>query len=100
MLGRQLPYAKVPFFYSDQYDLGLEYRGFAPTWDQVVYRGDKDRRELIVFWLDHGLVVAGMNVNVWDSGDKIAALVSPPRRVDPKALADPSVDLASLAVGS
>jgi 3-phenylpropionate/trans-cinnamate dioxygenase ferredoxin reductase subunit len=100
MLGRQLPYAKVPFFYSDQYDLGLEYRGFVPTWDQVVYRGDKDRRELIVFWLDHGLVVAGMNVNVWGSGDKIAALVFPPRRVDPKALADPSVDLASLAVGS
>jgi 3-phenylpropionate/trans-cinnamate dioxygenase ferredoxin reductase subunit len=96
MLGRQLPYVKVPFFYSDQYDLGLEYRGSAPTWDQVVYRGDKDSRELIVFWLDHGRVMAGMNVNVWDSGDKIAALVFPPRPVDPKALADVSVDLASL----
>jgi 3-phenylpropionate/trans-cinnamate dioxygenase ferredoxin reductase subunit len=97
MLGRQLPYAKVPFFYSDQYDLGLEYRGFAPTWDQVVYRGDKDRRELIVFWLDHGRAMAGMNVNVWDFGDEIAALVFPPRPIDPGALADPSVDLASLA---
>jgi 3-phenylpropionate/trans-cinnamate dioxygenase ferredoxin reductase subunit len=97
MLGSQLPYVKVPFFYSDQYDLGLEYRGFAPNWDQVVYRGDKDRRELIVFWLDHDHVVAGMNVNIWGSGDEITALVFPPRRVDPKALADPSVDLASLA---
>lgn len=98
MLGRQVPYTKMPFFYSDQYDLGMEYRGFAPSWDQVVYRGDKDRREVIVFWLDRGRVLAGMNVNIWDAGDQISALVSSKREVDPEALADPSVDLGSLLV--
>jgi hypothetical protein len=60
----------------------------------VVYRGDRDQRELIVFWLDHGRVVAGMNVNVWDVADQIAALVSSKRVVDPHQLADVSVDLS------
>lgn len=94
MLGQGLSYRKIPYFFSDQYELGMEYHGFAATWDQVVYRGDRDQRELIVFWLDHGRVVAGMNVNVWDVADQIAALVSSKRVVDPHQLADVSVDLS------
>jgi 3-phenylpropionate/trans-cinnamate dioxygenase ferredoxin reductase subunit len=97
MLGQNLPYEKVPYFYSDQYDLGMEYSGFATTWDEIVYRGDRAGREVIVFWLDKGRVVAGMNVNIWDVHDQIAALVRSRRHVDPKKLADPTVDLASLA---
>ena len=69
MLGQNVAYERIPYFFSDQYDLGMEYNGFAANWDQVVYLGDRKRRELIVFWLDHGRVVAGMNVNVWDVGD-------------------------------
>jgi 3-phenylpropionate/trans-cinnamate dioxygenase ferredoxin reductase subunit len=95
MLGRNLNYEKIPYFFSDQYDLGLEYRGFAPTWDQVVYRGNLEGRELIVFWLDHGRVIAGMNVNVWDVGDQIAALVTCDHVVDPQRLADVSVELSA-----
>jgi 3-phenylpropionate/trans-cinnamate dioxygenase ferredoxin reductase component len=97
MLGRRLPYDRVPYFFSDQYNLGMEYSGFAPTWDRIVYRGDPQTNEMIVFWLDHDRVVAGMNVNVWDVSDQIAALVRSMRDVDPLRLADPSVDLASLA---
>ena len=96
MLGRKDAYDKIPYFFSDQYDLGLEYNGFAEHWDQIVFRGDIDEREVIVFWLDQGLVVAGMNVNVWDVSDQVAALVAAKRRVDPDVLRDPSVDLASL----
>ncbi len=96
MLGQRVAYAKVPYFFSDQYDLGMEYSGFATSWDQVVYRGDKERREVIVFWLDKGTVVAGMNVNVWDVTDDIAALVETRRPVDPGRLADPSVELSAL----
>ncbi len=96
MLGQGVAYEKVPYFFSDQYDLGMEYNGFAPSWDQVVYRGDKSRREVIVFWLDKGKVVAGMNVNVWDVADDIAELVRAKENVDPARLADPSVELTAL----
>ncbi len=96
MLGRQVPYTKIPYFFSDQYDLGMEYSGLATRWDRVVYRGDKEGREVIVFWLDQDRVVAGMNVNVWDVADDIAALVRSKRTIDPGRLADPSVELAAL----
>jgi 3-phenylpropionate/trans-cinnamate dioxygenase ferredoxin reductase subunit len=96
MLGQKAAYQKVPYFFSDQYDLGMEYSGLATQWDEIVYRGDKEGREVIVFWLDEGRVAAGMNVNVWDVADDIAALVASRRAVDPQALADPAVDLATL----
>jgi 3-phenylpropionate/trans-cinnamate dioxygenase ferredoxin reductase subunit len=97
MLGQDVEYRKIPYFFSDQYDLGMEYSGLARRWDQIVYRGDRDKGEMIVFWLDHDRVAAGMNVNVWDVADDIAKLVNSKRTVDPEALADPSVELASLA---
>ena len=96
MLGQEVAYRKIPYFFSDQYDLGMEYNGYAAHWDQVVYRGDRERREVIVFWLDAGVPVAGMNVNVWDVSDPIAALVAAKRPVDPARLSDPDIDLASL----
>lgn len=96
MLGQGVAYRKVPYFFSDQYDLGMEYSGFATRWDTVVYRGNKEDREVIVFWLDQGRVVAGMNVNVWDVADDIAALVEAKKLVDPGRLADVSVELSAL----
>ncbi|HXQ90886.1 MAG TPA: FAD-dependent oxidoreductase, partial [Acidimicrobiales bacterium] len=96
MLGQQVAYRKIPYFFSDQYDLGMEYSGFATSWDQIVYRGNVEDREVVVFWLDHGTVVAGMNVNVWDVNDDIAALVERAGRVNSERLADASVPLGSL----
>jgi 3-phenylpropionate/trans-cinnamate dioxygenase ferredoxin reductase subunit len=96
MLDQGVTYEKVPYFFSDQYDLGLEYSGYAAKWDEIVYRGDRDNREVIVFWLDHGRVAAGMNINVWDVSDAIANLVASRQPVDARQLADPDVDLASL----
>jgi 3-phenylpropionate/trans-cinnamate dioxygenase ferredoxin reductase component len=96
MLGQDVEYQKIPYFFSDQYDLGMEYNGFAAHWDQVVYRGDPENREVIVFWLEAGVPVAGMNVNVWEVSDPIAALVAAKRQVDPARLGDPDLDLASL----
>jgi 3-phenylpropionate/trans-cinnamate dioxygenase ferredoxin reductase subunit len=97
MLGRRIPYEQVPYFYSDQYDVGMEYSGYAPGWDQVVFRGDPAGREFIAFWLAGGQVVAGMNVNVWDVADSIAALVAAGGQVDLSRLLDPDVELATLA---
>ena len=100
MLGIATPYEKVPYFYSDQYDLDMEYRGWAPTYDRVVFRGDPAGGEFIAFWLRDGVVAAAMNANVWDQGDAIEALLAARRGVDPAALADRGTDLAGLAGGN
>ncbi|MEU5688754.1 FAD-dependent oxidoreductase [Streptomyces venezuelae] len=98
MLGQDVSYDRVPYFFSDQYDVGLEYSGWAPpgTYDQVVVRGDAGKREFIAFWLRDGQVLAGMNVNVWDVTDPIQQLIRKGARPDSNALADPSTPLASL----
>jgi 3-phenylpropionate/trans-cinnamate dioxygenase ferredoxin reductase subunit len=97
MLGTGEPYERVPYFFSDQYDLGMEYSGYARSWDRVVFRGDPASREFIAFWLKGKRVVAGMNVNVWDVTDTIQALVRSGADIDPSALADSGTDLAELA---
>lgn len=96
MLGSGQPYERVPYFFSDQYDLGMEYSGYAPSWDEVVFRGDPEAGEFICFWLKGGRVLAGMNVNVWDVTDEIQALVRSGQHVDPAALVDEGTDLAEL----
>jgi 3-phenylpropionate/trans-cinnamate dioxygenase ferredoxin reductase component len=95
MLGQDVGYDRVPYFYTDQYDLGMEYAGYVEPggYDQVVFRGDLERREFIAFWLGGGRVLAGMNVNVWDVSDTIQALVRSGRTVDTGKLADPGVPL-------
>ncbi len=97
MLGQDTAYAKLPYFYSDQYDFGMEYNGYAAGWDRVVLRGDPAGREFLAFWLKDGRALAGMNANVWDQGDGIKALVRGGATVDADRLADPSVPLADLA---
>ncbi|MFG2558048.1 NAD(P)/FAD-dependent oxidoreductase [Streptomyces sp. NPDC048496] len=98
MLGQDVSYDRLPYFFSDQYDLGLEYSGWAPpgSYDQVVIRGDAGKREFIAFWLKDRRVLAGMNVNVWDVTETVQELIKAGRPVDADALADPSVPLDSL----
>ncbi|GAA3272511.1 FAD-dependent oxidoreductase [Dactylosporangium vinaceum] len=106
LLGQEVVYDRVPYFYSDQYDLGMEYSGHAPkdTYDRVVFRGDpsvKDGKapEFIAFWLQDGRVLAGLNANIWDVTDPIQALIRAGYNgttVDPAKLADPDVPLDRL----
>ncbi|MEU9304467.1 FAD-dependent oxidoreductase [Streptomyces sp. NPDC048269] len=98
MLGRDVAYDRVPYFFTDQYDLGMEYTGYVEPggYDQVVFRGRRDTREFIAFWLSGGRVLAGMNVNVWDVTDPIRALVTSGRAVDASELADVDVPLPQL----
>ncbi|MFJ8075053.1 NAD(P)/FAD-dependent oxidoreductase [Streptomyces sp. NPDC096176] len=99
MLGQDISYDRVPYFFSDQYDLGMEYSGWAPpgSYDQVVLRGDVGKREFIAFWLKDRRVLAGMNVNVWDVTAPIQQLVRSGAPVDLQALGNPSVPLTDLA---
>lgn len=100
MLGRPAEYVRMPYFFTDQYDLGMEYVGHAPHggYSRVVTRGDVDKREFLAFWLDSAnKVLAGMNVNIWDAGDAIKELVASSRPVDPERLADPEIPLAEVS---
>jgi 3-phenylpropionate/trans-cinnamate dioxygenase ferredoxin reductase subunit len=105
MLGQDVTYDRVPYFFTDQYDLGMEYSGWvAPGgYERVVFRGDPTLvggkvPEYLAFWLDpDSRVLAGMNVNIWDQTDHIRALVNAGRPVDQARLADPGVPLADLA---
>jgi 3-phenylpropionate/trans-cinnamate dioxygenase ferredoxin reductase subunit len=98
MLGQDVVYDRVPYFFTDQYDLGMEYTGHAEpgSYDRVVFRGDVASGEYIAFWLADGRVLAGMNVNVWDVAEDIARIVRSGARVDPARLADPGVPLTDL----
>jgi len=101
MLGLSTVYDRLPYFYSDQYTLGMEYAGYAGPgdYDQVVFRGDPATGEFLAFWLDSGRVVAGMNANIWDVQDQIQALVRAGfagQAVDAAKLADPSLPLGDL----
>jgi 3-phenylpropionate/trans-cinnamate dioxygenase ferredoxin reductase subunit len=100
MLGKDEPYERIPYFFSDQYDVGMEYAGYAPSYDEVVFRGDVDGREFIAFWLQGGRVLAGMNVNVWDVTDDIQALIRSRAEVDAGSLRDPEVPLGDLVAAS
>ena len=80
MLGEQVSYDRIPYFFSDQYDVGMEYSGYATSWDEVVFRGDRAGGEFIAFWLQERRVVGGMNVNVWDVNQHVQDLIRSRRR--------------------
>jgi 3-phenylpropionate/trans-cinnamate dioxygenase ferredoxin reductase component len=97
LLGQEVTHDHIPYFYSDQYDVGMEYSGYAPQWDEVVFRGDRAGGEFIAFWLRDGRVTAGMNVNVWDVNEDVQALIRSRQQVKVAALTDPGIPLGSLA---
>ncbi len=94
MLGQSVTYDWQPYFYTDQFDLGMEYVGRGSSAHDVVIRGDKESGEFIAFWLDGDRVTAGMNVNIWDVTDDIRALIG--SSVDRARLADPGVPLTEV----
>jgi 3-phenylpropionate/trans-cinnamate dioxygenase ferredoxin reductase subunit len=96
MLWEDVSYERIPYFFSDQYEVGMEYSGHATEWDEVVFRGDREQGEFIAFWLSTGRVVAGMNVNVWDVNDQVQELIRSREQVDAAALRDVDTPLESL----
>ncbi|MDM7853492.1 NAD(P)/FAD-dependent oxidoreductase [Cellulomonas alba] len=98
IVGADEPYDALPYFFTDQFDLGMEYIGHVGShgYDEVVVRGDLEAREFVAFWRREGRVLAGMNVNVWDVVDDVQALIRSRAVVDRDRLADPDVPLAEL----
>jgi 3-phenylpropionate/trans-cinnamate dioxygenase ferredoxin reductase component len=97
MLGEEGAYERLPYFYSDQYDLGMEYTGRADPSGQLIVRGSIADRQFIAFWLAAGHVVAGMNANIWNVAKPIEQLIRSRVVVDVDALTDPQVPLEELA---
>ena len=98
LVGDEAHFDGPPFFYTDQYDLGMEFRGLIPDGARLVQRGGDD--EYIAFWLrDDGVLRAAMNVNVWDQGDAIEEILKSEKPVDPDKLADPNVPLGEVSAG-
>jgi 3-phenylpropionate/trans-cinnamate dioxygenase ferredoxin reductase subunit len=95
--GNDNVYQRVPFFYSDQYDMGMEYAGWPVPWERVVFRGDPADGAFLAFFMDGDHVVGGANVNIWDINPQIQTLIRTATPVKDEALADPDVDLAGLA---
>jgi 3-phenylpropionate/trans-cinnamate dioxygenase ferredoxin reductase component len=101
MLGKEgVSYDRLPYFFSDQYDVGMEYVGYATDWDEVVIRGDASAPEFVAFWLKDGAVQAGMNVNVWDVVEPIKALIESRQKVDAERLRDTDVPIDELATAA
>jgi 3-phenylpropionate/trans-cinnamate dioxygenase ferredoxin reductase subunit len=94
--GKAAPYTRLPYFFSDQYDLGLEYVGYATAEDEVVIRGDAGKREFIAFYHRGGVVAAAMNVNIWDVVEDLRAIITAGKPIDAARLADPGVPLTDL----
>jgi 3-phenylpropionate/trans-cinnamate dioxygenase ferredoxin reductase subunit len=97
MLDEQVSYERIPYFFSDQYDVGMEYSGYAPSWDEVLFRGDPAGGEFVALWLRDGAVVAGMNVNVWDVNAHVQTLIRSRARIDVAKLTDADTPLELLA---
>jgi 3-phenylpropionate/trans-cinnamate dioxygenase ferredoxin reductase subunit len=97
MLGKPTSYDRIPYFFSDQYDVGMEYSGYAPKWDEVVFRGDRDGGEFIAFWLKDQRVVAGMNVNVGEVNEHVQTLIRSRQPIQASVLSDLDTPLESLA---
>lgn len=99
MLGEQVPYERTPFFFTDQYEVWMEYTGTASATDELVFRGDMsagEKARFIAFWLREDRVVAGMNINIKGVPPAIRELITSQRRIDRAALVDPDVELAEL----
>jgi NADPH-dependent 2,4-dienoyl-CoA reductase/sulfur reductase-like enzyme len=98
MLGQHIEYNRVPYFYSDQYDLGMECSGLPSpgSYDQVVYRGDSNALEFIAFWLSDSRLIAGMNVNIWDVTSEIQSLIRSAKPLDPARLTNPDILLTEV----
>ena len=96
MLGHDDPYARQPYFFTDQYDLGLEYVGHLgpDVYDEVVIRGDLRNRQFTALWIHNNHVIAGVHTNVWDAIDAWIGRVANP------ALRDPTVELTEIPASS
>jgi hypothetical protein len=97
LLDQPAEYDRLPYFYTDQYELGMEFTGDPAPDDRLVVRGDLHRHEFVAFWLRGGRLTAAMNVNVWDVGESVRELIRSGQLIDETRLVDPAIPLGQLS---
>jgi 3-phenylpropionate/trans-cinnamate dioxygenase ferredoxin reductase component len=98
MLGQDAFDVRPSYFFTDQYDLSMEYTGdIGPAgYDRVIFRRYADSGQMIVFWLYEQRILAGMNINIWDVADDIERLIQSARPINADDLGNPAIPLATL----
>jgi 3-phenylpropionate/trans-cinnamate dioxygenase ferredoxin reductase component len=96
MLGRGQPYEPVHWFWSDQYDLNLQYAGYHRQAEQIVVRGSLEKRSGLAFYLNQGRIDAVVALNRGKDVRRAMPLIKSREIVDPRQLADEDVDLRRL----
>jgi 3-phenylpropionate/trans-cinnamate dioxygenase ferredoxin reductase subunit len=97
MIGKAEPYAPVPFFWSDQYDLTMQYVGHATGRDEVIFRGDIASRKFLAFYVRDGRLRAALGINRFRDVSAARRIIRDGIAVTPEQLADEQVDLRKLA---
>ncbi|MFC5337323.1 NAD(P)/FAD-dependent oxidoreductase [Leucobacter denitrificans] len=99
LTGETVSYDEIPYFYTDQFELGMELSGYPHLMKdaKIVVRGDLAANEYIAFWVREGSVVAGMNVNIWDVNEAVQQLIRSKHTIDESRLADTNSTLEELA---
>jgi 3-phenylpropionate/trans-cinnamate dioxygenase ferredoxin reductase component len=97
MLGRGQTYDEVHWFWSDQFDANIQYAGFHAAWDQIVVRGSLESRKFLAFYLTGGRVESVVAINQGRDMRRTFPIIKARAAVDPASLADPNVDLRTLA---
>jgi 3-phenylpropionate/trans-cinnamate dioxygenase ferredoxin reductase subunit len=90
------PVTRLPYFWSDQYDVSLEYRGHASGNDRAVWRGDKEGLRFSVFYLRDGVIKAVLSMNDTKVNELGGKLIESRIRFSEKTLADVSANLEEL----
>ena len=97
MMGHRIAYDEPHWFWSDQFDVEIQYVGHATWWDQLVVRGSVEDRRFVAFYMDEGIVRGVVGMNRGRDVRRCMALVKAARPVDPEELMDEDVDLKRLA---
>lgn len=96
MIGKHQPYESIPWFWSDQYDLNLQYAGFHKSAEQVVIRGSLAKRDFLAFYMNGGRIDAVVALNRGKDVRRVMPMIKSRRAVDPAHLANDEIDLRSL----
>ena len=94
LMGKEQSYDWWPYFFTDQFDLGMEYVGHSAPEDETVLRGDAESGEFLMFWQNGQRITAAANVNIWDVNDDLRELVG--REIPAERLADPGIEITDL----
>lgn len=96
VLGASTPYAEIPWFWSDQFEMNIQAVGLADQWDEVVVRADPAGQKIVVFCLANGVMLSAFAINSARDIRYARQLIAGRSELDRAALADKDIPLKAL----